>query len=165
MFDEMKLTMPNLILNEGVPTRDQVDEWATGEQFILVLDDLQQTVQRRQESAELFTVASHHKKCTVIYMCHNIFGRGPFAKLISTNTHYMILFNNNRDVQQVRTLGQQIFGPENAYFLDAFKKATAERYGYLVVNMHPDRRREEDFQLLTKILPGEDTIVYKPKKK
>ena len=166
MFEEMQLSIPHLILHEGLPSRDKMEEWTTGEQFILVLDDLQQSVQRNQEAAELFTVGSHHKKCTIIYMCHNIFGRGPFAKLISTNTHYMILFHNNRDVQQVRTLGQQIFGSDNPYFLDAYKKATAEPYGYLVADLHPNSRgREGEYKLLTRILPGEDTIVYKPAKK
>lgn len=159
MFDEMKEEMSNLILHQGLPTAELMEEWSNGNHFILVLDDLQQRVQRDMDAAELFTVGSHHKNCTLIYLCHNIFGKGVFSRLINLNTHYIILFRNNRDVQQVQTLGRQIFGRNSHYFLDAYEKATSKDWGYLLVNVHPKYRKE----LLTHILPGEDTIVYKPK--
>ena len=164
MLDEMKKEMSNLETHQGLPSVDQLDEWTTGKSIILILDDLQQQVQRDRQSAELFSVDSHHRNITVIYLCHNIYGRGPFAKLISVATHYMILFRNNRDVEQVHRLARQVYGPGKGatYFLDAYKKATTPKWGYLVVNIHPDRD-EDGYKLLTKILPGEDTIVYKPK--
>ena len=160
MFDEMTQEIPQLILHQGLPTADLMEEWSNGKHFILVLDDLQQKVQRDMEAAELFTVGSHHKTCTLIYLCHNIFGKGPFARVINLNTHYIILFRNNRDVEQVQKLGRQIFGRNSNFFMDAYDKATSEDWGYLLVNIHPKYRKE----LLTHILPGEDTIVYKPKK-
>ena len=40
MFDEMKHSVKGLILHKGVPSREQVEKWAQGKHFILVLDDL-----------------------------------------------------------------------------------------------------------------------------
>lgn len=162
MLGEMRETIPNFIPHQGLPTRDKMEEWSTGHHFVLVLDDLQQHVENDRDVAELFTVGSHHLNFTLIYLCHNIFGRGCFARLINLNSHYLILFRNNRDVQQVQTLGRQIFGRSNDYFMDAYRKATAGRWGYLVVNLHP-RTTDEDYKLLTHILPDEDTTIYKPR--
>ena len=164
MLEEMKQTVPNLVSHQGLPTREKMEEWATGKHFILILDDLQQHVENDREAAELFTVGSHHLNFTLIYLCHNIFGRGSFARLINLNSHYLILFRNNRDVQQVQTLARQIFGKGKgvSYFLDAYKKATSQPWGYLLINLHP-KTKEDDYQLLTHILPGEMTVVYKPR--
>ena len=164
MLDEMKETIPNFILHRGLPSREKMEEWSVGKQhFILVLDDLQQQVEQDRESAELFTVGSHHLNFSLIYLCHNIFGQGNFARLINLNSHYLILFRNNRNVQQVQTLARQIYGKGKGvtYFLDAYKKATSEPWGYLLVNLHP-KTGSDDYKLLTKILPGELTVVYKP---
>lgn len=164
MLDEMKETVSHLVTHQGLPTRDKMEEWATGKHFVLILDDLQQDVEKDKEAAEMFTVGSHHLNFTLIYLCHNIFGHGHFARTINRSSHYLILFSNNRDVIQVQTLGRQIFGKgkDVSYFLDAYKRATAEPWGYLVVNLHP-KRKKEDFKLLTHILPGEMTVVYKPR--
>ena len=109
----------------------------------------------------MFTVGSHHKNFTLIYSCQNIFGKGVFARTINLNTHYLILFCNNRDTQ-VQTLGHQIFGKKSAYLMDAYKKATSVDWGYLLVNLHPRTTGEEQQKLLTNILPGETTVIYLP---
>ena len=163
IFNEMKNTVKGLILHQGVPTREEMEQWAQGKHFVLVLDDLQQVCENDRGVAEMFTVGSHHLNYSLIYLCHNIFGRGPFSHLISLNSHYLILFRNNRDTQQVQTLGRQIFGKKNAYFLDAYKKATSQQWGYLLVNLHP-RMTQEEYRLLTHIIPGEQTTIYLPRK-
>ena len=111
-----------LILHQGIPLREQMEELAQGKHFIIVLDDLQQVCENNRDVAEMFTVRSHHLNYTVIYLCHIIFGRGNFAHLINLNSHYIILFGNNRDVQQVQSLERQIFGSKNRYFMDATRK-------------------------------------------
>ena len=96
-----------------------MEEWTQGRHFVLVLDDLQQVCENKRDVTEVFTLGSHHINYTVIYLCHNIFGWGQFARLINLNSYYMFIFQNNRDVQQVQTLGRQIFGTEAKYFMDA----------------------------------------------
>ena len=162
IFDQLSTTVKNLILFQGVPGKEDIDKWANGEHFIIVLDDLQQVCEKNRDVANMFTVGSHHKNYTIMYSCHNIFGKGTFSRTINLNTHYLILFPNNRDTQQVQTLGRQIFGKKSAYFMDAYKKATSPDWGYLVVNIHPRTSGEEEKKLLTKIIPGETTVIYLP---
>ena len=162
MLDEMKQTVRGFITHQGVPTREELDQWTTGKHFILVLDDLQQSCQNDKDVAEMFTVGSHHRNFTIMYLCHNIFAKGNFSRTINLNSHYLVLFRNNRDTQQVQTLGRQIFGKKTTYFLDAYHKATAQRFGYLVINLHPQDRRDE-YKLVSKITPEDYTIVYLPR--
>ena len=98
MFDEMKYTVKGLILHKGVPSQEQVEQWAQGKHFILVLDDLQQVCEKDREVAEMFTVGSHHLNFTLIYLCHNIFSKGCFSRLVNLNSHYNILFRNKRHI-------------------------------------------------------------------
>ena len=91
-----------------------------GKHFILVLDDLQQVCKKDREVAEMFTVGSPHLNFALIYLCHNIFSKGRFSRLINLNSHYNILFRNNRDILQVQTLGHQIFWKQCSYFMDAY---------------------------------------------
>ena len=163
-LDKMKETVPvELIKHKGVPSPEDMEEWAQGQHFILVLDDLQEQVHHDKKAVEMFTVGSHHKNYTLIYLCHNIFGKGAFARTISVNTHYMILFRNNRDILQVQTLARQMYGKKSKYFMDAYAKATSKQWGYLVVNIHPTITDKEPYRLLTGIIPGEETIIYRPR--
>ena len=162
MFDEMKHSVKGLILHKGVPSREQVEKWAQGKHFILVLDDLQQVCEKDKEVAEMFTVGSHHLNFTLIYLCHNIFSKGCFSRLINLNSHYNILFRNNRDILQVQTLGRQIFGKQCSYFMDAYNKATSLPWGYILINLHP-KTRQNTYKLITHIIPGEMTVVYLPR--
>ena len=106
----MKHSVKGLILHKGVPPREKIEQWAQGKHFILVLDDLQQVCEKDREVAEMFTVGSHHLNFTLIYLYHNIFSKGYFSRLINLNSHFNILFRNNRDILQVQTLRHQIFG-------------------------------------------------------
>ena len=79
MFNEIERTVKGLILHRGIPTREDMEQWAQGKHFILVLDDLQQVCENDKGVAEMFTVGSHHLNYSLIYLCHNIFGRGAFS--------------------------------------------------------------------------------------
>ena len=164
MLDDMKesLKIP-LIKHKGIPTTEEMESWSqTKEHFIIVLDDLQQACERERKVADMFTVGSHHLDFTVIYLCHNIFGRGTFSRTINLNSHYIILFRNFRDQQQVVTLGRQMFGKKNKYFMDAYEKATKKPYGYLLINNHPTMR-DERYRLVSQITPDQDTVIYLPR--
>ena len=69
MFEEMKQSVKNLILHQGVPTQEEMEQWAQGKHFILVLNDLQQVCEKGKEVAEMFTVGSHHLNFSLIYLC------------------------------------------------------------------------------------------------
>ena len=63
---------------------------------------------------------------------------------MSLNTQYSILFKNPRDQLQVMTLSRQMFPHRSYLFMDQFNQATAEPYGYLVIDLKqntPDQQR------------------------
>ena len=68
---------------------------------------------------------------------------------------------NPRDVSQLQCLACQAFLGKGAFIMEAFKDATAEPYGYLVLDFTP--LGEESHRVRTKIFSDKDTIVYQPK--
>jgi hypothetical protein len=149
---------------EGLPSRKDIEEWTTDSQHVLmVIDDQLPEVVSSVDIQELFTVLCHHRNMSVILLGQNIFTPGKCSRTISLNCHYLILFKNHRDKQQISTLASQIYpGAERAYFLDAFRRAVQNKYGYLVCDLHP--ASSDDYRLRTDIIPGQETVtVYRPK--
>lgn len=55
-FESMKQTVPNLILHAGLPSSELIEELSESrEHYIIVLDDLQESLNRSKEAAMLFT--------------------------------------------------------------------------------------------------------------
>ena len=69
-----------------------------------------------KQIAKLFTQEIHHQNLTVIFLVQNLFYHGRERRTISLNAHYIILYKNPREKQQIRYLASQIF-PENSKFL------------------------------------------------
>ncbi len=162
LFEEMEKNIDRLILHQGLPSKDQIDEWSEGVQHtVLVLDDMMMQVAKSEESLNLFCVTAHHRRVSVFMLAQNLYMPGKFARTISLNCHYVILFRNVRDSRQIFTFGSQVFPLRLKYFKEAYDKATSIPFGYLIVDMSP--RTEDKYRLRTRILPNEDTIVYLPK--
>ena len=126
---------------------------------VLILDDLLQSASKDSNIVNLFCIHSHHANITTIFLTQSIFPNAKEFRTISLNTHYILLFRNYRDELQVRTLGRQIFPGKMKYFIDAYEKVVSVKYNYLVIDMSP--HSNPDYQLRSKILPGQDTIIYK----
>ena len=109
---------------------------------LLILDDQMENkaAHKRGENAvtKFFTQGSHHKNLTVVYIVQNLFNQDAAMRTISLNTHYMILFKTPRDATQIRTLGQQMYPDTARMLVDAYRDATSEPYGYLLLNLRPD---------------------------
>ena len=90
---------------------------------------------------------SHHRNLTVLFLNQNVFTQGKNARNIGLNAHHMILFKNQRDFQQIKSLGRQL--GLGKCLEEAYADALSERYGYLVVDMSP--HNEDAHRLRTKI--------------
>ena len=161
-LDELqrKCSVP-ILTHKGLPTKGDIEQWTTGSHFIIVLDDLQQLGERSRDTAEMFSVGNHHQNYTVIFLCHNLFSRAPYAQAINQNCHYMILFKTFRATLQISILGGQMFAHRKKFFLEAYKKATSAPHGYLLVNNHPNLE-DEELRLVSNITPEKITSVYLP---
>ena len=74
------------------------------ERNLVVLDD-QMSEAGKVETSNLFTMWSHHRNITVVYIVQNVLIRGS-CRGPSLNSHYMVLFKNPRDDGQMRSLAQ-----------------------------------------------------------
>ncbi|GFV02182.1 uncharacterized protein TNCV_3516371 [Trichonephila clavipes] len=122
IFQPWFYTEKSIKFVSGLPRADEKFD-------LLILDDLMNNL--TSEISQMFTVESHHKNFSVILITQNLFPRVKVARDISLNAHYIILFRNNRDQSQIACFGRQVFPDRSKFFMDAYKKATAEKISVL----------------------------------
>lgn len=161
LFKQMEKEINHITFYQGIPDKEIYEQFTRDYgNIILVLDDVMAQGMNNEDLMNLFTTYSHHMGITVLFLLQNIFPPGKYMRTVSLNAHYIILFKNSRDEQQVKTLGRQIFPNQSKYFMDAYKKATSEPYSYLCVTLYPGTA--EKYRLSSKIFPEEETIIYLP---
>jgi hypothetical protein len=157
--------LQHVTLHEGVPTRALMEEFTYDrEPTLLVLDDLMAKIIKDPDVQHYVTVMSHHNNIGIVLIMQSIFPQGKCARTISLNCHYMILFNNRRDLNQIKVFARQIMPGRSNFFIDSYQKAVSTLYSYLVVDIHPNSNPK--FELRTRIFPQDDPlIVYESSEK
>lgn len=164
-YDDIKVNpeiSSRISFYEGLPDSEKINEIADGKFHIIVLDDLMEEIVKSQDMLKLFTQYCHHHNISAIFVSQNIFQQGKYARSISINCHFFVLFSNKRDKSQIATFARQLF-PNNApEFLLAYKDAMKGQFTYIVVDCSPSHPAE--IQILSHIFPGETTITYEIEK-
>lgn len=161
MFDEMMANIPRFLLHQGLPSKEDIERYTEDvNHTIVVLDDLMLQVAQSQDCVHLFTVTSHHRNVSTVMLSQNLYPPGKYARTISLNCLNVILFKNYRDSRQILTFGSQILPGHVRYFKAAYETATRLNFGYLHICLEPTQNKE--YQLRSRILPGEDMIIYQP---
>ena len=126
----------------GIEYHDQIPHNIMDEDFtdpatptLIVLDDQMQNL--NEDVMSLFTRGTHHLNRSVILTVQNVFYQSTFMRTISLNAHYLVLWKQPRDMAQIAALGNQMYPQKSRLFLEAYKKATAEPYGYLFIDLRP----------------------------
>jgi hypothetical protein len=140
-FDKLKKSISNIEFYEGV-NEEMLTNINSNDDAIVVLDDLMQECVDNKVILDLFTVSSHHKNISPIFLTQNLYCRGKHSRSISLNTHYLVLFKNPRDRTQVRTLGCQLYPEKFKAFLEAFSLATEKPFGKLIVDLKQETPEE-----------------------
>ncbi|KAJ8300877.1 hypothetical protein KUTeg_022396, partial [Tegillarca granosa] len=73
LFDKMEENVPNIIFHQGLPSRDDIDQWSTNsEHTVLVIDDLIAQVTKSEDTAYLMSraIRTHLPFLTVLYKAH-----------------------------------------------------------------------------------------------
>lgn len=152
-------SIPYTKINRGVP---EISMFNDLKPRIVILDDLLSSVDTNV--VELFTRGSHHYNLSVMFVVQNLFSKNKGVRDISLNSHYIFLMKNPRDRQQINTLARQM-SPENSRFIcEAYKDATDEPYGYLLLDLH--QTTPEEYRVRTNIFSTDSprNIVYIPQK-
>ena len=151
---------PWVHFHEGLP--EQSDRVFDGlASTLIILDDLMS--ETNQLVANMFTKISHHRNVSVVYLTQNVFDKNKYARTISLNAHYLVLFKNSRDASQfacqsVCHVGDTDVSEYVKVAIEAYKDATSAPYGYLLIDLKPEQ--DERCRLRTNVFPGENQYVY-----
>lgn len=155
IFDEIKLTNIPISFHEGLPEIETLDK-----NILIIFDDLMEQCERDTAILNLFTVDSHHKNISSIFITHNFYSKGKNMRTLSLNSHYLILFNNPRDLSQIYYLARQMFPKKSDFLVECIEDAVVNKpYGYLFLDLK--QNTPKDYRVRTGILPNdEEKIVY-----
>lgn len=160
-YDEMQplYNLNNVYYYQGIPDLSMFD----GKQpQLIIIDDLMRESDGR--IVDIFTKGSHHRNLSVFYITQNLFHQGKGQRDISLNSSYIVYFKNPRDQTQIRYLARQV-SPDNSKFLeDAYKNATKDAHGYLMIDLK--QNTNDEHRIKTNIFSSDRyCTVYLPKKR
>lgn len=117
------------------------------ENATIILDDLARDM--TADTAEIFSVGSHHFSVNIIIICHNLFDRNPAFRTISLNTRYLIIMKNPRDNSTIHNFARQFDPGNNRRMVSIYKDATERPFSYLFIDL--DQMTQEDLRLRSNI--------------
>ena len=157
-YQEFKRFVPDIEFHEGIYEIDNLNQNMTN---LVVFDDLMEECLSSSSVMNLFTVGSHHKNTSVYFITQNIFSKGKFARDISLNTNYLIIFLNPRDQLQFQVLAKQMFPTNTKFLIESFEDATKKPHGYLFLDLKQTTEFKKRIQ--TGILPNQLRVIYTQK--
>ena len=156
-FQPSFLEFSQVEFHEGLPDVGSFDGRL---RVLLIIDDLMNEAD--QNVCNLFTKLSHHRNVSVVFVTQNLFHRNRHVRTMNLNTHYVVLFKNPRDVGQVAILARQMYPGKSNFVVEAFRDATREPYGYLLIDLKPET--DEQYRIRTNIFPDDERqYAYVPK--
>ena len=144
---------PHTEFHQGLPN---IEDFDGKEPTLVIIDDLMQ--ETNETVANIFTKSSHHRNISVVFLAQNFFPKNKFARTMSLDAYYMVLFKNPKDVSQFANLARQMYPKKSQFAVETYRDATRERYSYLLVDLPPGRRVATE----NKLFPGETHYVYVP---
>lgn len=162
VVNDMQATLPEFTTYRGLPTREEIREWALDSTHtVMILDDMIHLVTKSPDALHLFQTIVSHANITAFLLSQNLYPPGVYAKSILLNCQHVVLFKNVRDNRQIVTFGSQVFTGRSKFWMDAYARAVRRPYGYILVDL--TNHCPEDRRLRTNILPEEgETVVYLP---
>ena len=121
----------------------------------IVIDDM--ALESTEDTAKLFSIASHHFKINIIFLCQNLFTKNKYFCDISLNSTYVVLFKNIGDKQQISNFAKQFAPGKNKEFLQMFNEATEEPHSYLILDNH--QKTIEDHQIISNYLQDNNKSI------
>ena len=156
-YNEAATSLPNIEFVKGWHD-DLYESISPKERNLLIIDDQMNKAGSSSSLTDLFTVGSHHRNLTILYLIQNKYNKESSQRTVSLNCHYDVVFKNSRDINQFRVMARQMQAQNAKWLINSFEDATSQPYGYLVLEHHP--KTPEDRRYVTSILPGERLIVY-----
>ena len=148
IFDDM---LKNGIVDEfheGMVTMDWIKENVTESNCTIVIDDLASEV--TQDTANLFTIGSHHYDFNIMMLAQNIFSKAnPYFRDISINATASVIFKFPRDNSMIVNLAKQLAPGRSKDIVKIYKEATKRPYSHLYFDYH--QATDEDLRIRSNI--------------
>jgi GTPase SAR1 family protein len=155
LYDIIKNENKNLEFIQGLPENIKHDTYFdTRHPTLFIIDDLMHDATKSGMVCELFTEGSHHRNLSVICLLQNLYYKGKELRTMSLNSHYITIFKNPRDQQQVSVLARQMYPTNPNYLLEEFESATSTAHGYLFIDLK--QSTADDKRLQTNIFTNND---------
>ena len=148
-FQPSFLEFSQVEFHEGLP---DVGSFDGRSRVLLIIDDLMNEAD--QNVCNLFTKLSHHRNVSVVFVTQNLFHRNRHVRTMNLNTHYVVLFKNPRDAGQVAIMARQMYPRKSNFVVEAFRDATREPYGYLMIDLKPET--DDRYRFRTNIFPDDE---------
>ena len=149
--------MKGVTFHQGIP-EDIETRFNPKTTNLLIIDDLMTQCHSDERMTRLFSVGSSHKNLSIIFIIHNLFHQGKEMRNISLNTHYIILFKNPRDSQQIATLARQMYPGKSQFLIEAYQDATKKPHGYIFIDLKP--KTNDLLRVRAGILPHNTPYLY-----
>ena len=134
---------------------------------LIVLDDMMSSIRDSKTLEEAFTLGVHHKKVSICLILQNLFYSGSIMKTIRDNCMYMVVTRHIQDINKLAIFGRQLEAKQNSsYFMDSYEDATAEKYSYLFIDLHPSSELRDGVYKIkyrSKVHKTSGQILYLPK--
>ena len=105
------------------------------ERNLIVFDGQMIYASKDSRIVNLFTLGSHHRNLSVIYIVQNLFHQGKGSCSISLNSTYLVLFKNSRDKLQILILAKQMYPGQTDFFLNQYEETVKRPSGYVLIDL------------------------------
>lgn len=161
LYEKMEADIKNIEFHRGLPTREEIKDLTSDKKHhMIILDDLMNQAQESAVISDAFTLNSHHLNVSICMISQVLFHRGKYARTLSLNSHYMIIFRNIRDKFAIVDLAKRMYPSQSHQVKEIFNDATKSPYSYLLLDLSP--HSDDRYRLRAQILPhpNEETVVY-----
>lgn len=141
---------------EGLPTMNWIADNINSPNCTIVIDDM--ALEVNDDTAKIFSVASHHYNLNVLFITQNLFTSSPSFRYISLNTTYNVIFKNPRDKSSITNFAKQFAPGKTKALTGIYNYATRNPHSYLFIDYHQET--SEDNRILSNILSENDLPIH-----
>ena len=125
---------------QGIVTMEWVKNNIDMTNNTVVIDD--QALEATEDTAKLFSIASHHYTLNIIFICQNLFTKNKAFREISLNSTYHVIFKNPRDKSSITNFAKQFSPGRTRDLANIYQKATKKPHTYLFIDYHQETEDE-----------------------
>ena len=156
-----------IIFIQDTPTDDNLvlENLEDAEAQLIVCDDLQDRLSKRNIMKKLFTVISHHGNTAVMFACQDLLDGNDILRSIRKNASYVVLMASVYETGNTLEVLQRAYFSRHKNFLQSVCDHVTKRHGadYLIIVNTTPRLISGMFRLVCGIFQGEELCLYSPK--